>query len=63
MSPTYISAAVIVFAQVLQWMNIQVGHEELTSAVTTIGTIGLGIWVMWRRYSKGGVSVVGSKTA
>jgi len=62
-STTYISAAVIILGQILKFLGIEVASEELTNAVTTLGTILLGLWILWRRYTKGDITVAGTKKA
>ncbi len=63
MSPTYISAAVIVLVQVLHFFNIDVGSAELTTTLTTLSTVALSLWIMWRRLNKGDITAVGTKKA
>ena len=61
MSVTYISTFVIVLGQILNWFGITVASEELTTTVTTLGTIFLGLWVMWDRFGKGDITIVGAR--
>ena len=61
MSPTYISAAVVVIVQVLSWFGIEVGSAEITTTLTTLLTVGAGLWIMWRRFNQGDISIAGTK--
>ncbi len=63
MSVTYISTFVIVLGQILNWFGITVGTEELTTTVTTLGTILLGLWVMYDRFGKGDITIAGTRKA
>lgn len=60
-SHTYISAAVVVIVQVLSWLGISVGSEELTTTVTTLVTVLGGLYIMWNRLQKGDITVGGTK--
>lgn len=59
MSQTYISILVMILAQVLPNFGFEVGSEALTTTLTTLVTIGAGVWALIRRYKAGGVSVMG----
>lgn len=61
MSPTYISSALIVVVQVLQFFGIAVASEDLSTTVNTLITIGAGLVILYRRYAKGDIQVSGLK--
>ena len=61
MSVTYISGILIVVSQVLSLLGIDVEIEALNTAVTTIVTIGAGLVVLYRRYIKGDITVLGAQ--
>lgn len=58
-SPTYISAVVAVVVNILSLLGINVGTDALTTTATTIVTIVAGLVILFRRWSKGDVSMVG----
>lgn len=59
-SPTYISALVAVLAQLLPMIGIEVGSEQLTTTISTILTVAAGLVIMWRRLTKGDISLFGT---
>lgn len=61
MSQTYIATYVQFAALILPMLGIQVGSDQLTGAIQTIVVIGTGVWVLYRRYIKGDINVVGAK--
>lgn len=63
MSPTYISGALIVLAQLFAWSGIEVDIDALNTTVNTIITIAAAIVVAYRRWAKGDINALGSRTA
>jgi hypothetical protein len=61
MSPTYASGLVIVVAQVLVWLGVDVSVEALNTTVTTLVTIAAGLVVAYRRFAKGDINAFGAK--
>jgi len=61
MSPTYISAVVIIIAQALSLFGIEIGPEDVTVTVNTVVTIVAGLLVLWRRLTKGDITVSGAR--
>lgn len=59
MSPTYISTIVLILAQVLPWLGIQVGGEALTTTASTLITVVAGVVILVRRLQKGDITVFG----
>lgn len=59
MSQTYISVFVMIAAQVLPHLGIVIGSDDLTTTITTILTLGAGVWALWRRYQQGDISFAG----
>jgi uncharacterized membrane protein len=60
-SPSYISASVLLLAQLLPLLGVQIGTEELTAFVSTVVSIIAGIVILVRRYQKGDLNVAGFK--
>ncbi len=63
MSHIQVSAIIAVLANVLPLLGVQVGSEALTTTLTTIVTIGAGLWIMVRRYKMGGIKLFGGRKA
>lgn len=61
MSNTYAAAVVVVLAQLLPLLGIQVSTEALTTTISTIITLVAGVVIMYRRYSKGDISAFGAR--
>jgi uncharacterized membrane protein len=61
MSTTYITAIVIVFVQLLSFIGIDVGTEEVTSALTTIITVIGGLVIAYRRWMQNDITIAGVK--
>lgn len=61
MSPTYISAVIMVLLQVFNWLGINVGSDALTTTATTLLTIAAGLVIIYRRWQKGDITVAGIK--
>lgn len=59
MSQTYISVVVMLLAQLLPRFGIVIGSDELTTTITTIITLGSGLWVLVRRYQVGDITAAG----
>lgn len=57
MSHEYISAAVILLVSILKIFKIELGNEEATGLVTGL----LALYVAFRRYQKGDITIVGAK--
>jgi len=62
MSHTYISVLVIFLVNFLPQLGIQIGDEALTTTIETLVTLGAGLWILVRRYAKGGVTFAGVRT-
>lgn len=60
MSQTFIAGFVILAAQILKLLGVDIGSEALTTTVTTLVTIGSVIWMLVRRHQAGGVTAVGT---
>jgi uncharacterized membrane protein len=59
MSQTYAAAVVVVLAQLLPLLGIEVSTEALTTTLSTIITIVAGVVIMYRRLTKGDISAFG----
>jgi uncharacterized membrane protein len=59
-SPTYVSALVALLSQVLPWIGLEIGTEELTTTITTIATVVAALVILIRRFWKGDVTVFGA---
>ena len=60
-SQEYISALVIVLAQILPAMGVTLGTADLTSLIGAVVTLIAGVWIMIRRYSKKDINIAGFK--
>jgi uncharacterized membrane protein len=60
-SPTYLAAVVVVLAQILPLLGIEVSTEALTQTLSTVITIAAGLVIAYRRYVKGDVSAFGAR--
>lgn len=60
-SQTYIAALVGLLVQVLPLLGITVGSDALTTTMQTIVAIVTGLWIIFRRYSKGDISAFGTR--
>jgi uncharacterized membrane protein len=55
MSNEYIGAVVILFVAILGLFGIKVGNEEITGIVTGL----IALWVAFRRYQRGDITIGG----
>lgn len=61
MSQTFVSVYVIILANLLPRLGLNLGNDELTTTVQVLLTIGGAIWIAVRRKQAGGVTVVGKR--
>jgi hypothetical protein len=59
MSTTYVSVIVMVLGAVLPRIGVTLGNEELTTFVSVLATVLGGLWIMYKRYRAGGITVAG----
>ena len=59
MSTTIIATICSLLAVLLPSIGVNVGTEELTSAIQTIVVVASGIWVWIERVRRGDVNVIG----
>lgn len=62
-SQTYASVIVIVLAQLLPKLGVEIGSDQLTTTITTILTIVGALWVLIRRHRAGDVTLFGRRKA
>jgi len=55
MSQEYIAALAIVIVGALKAFKVEIATDQITAIITTV----LGLWVMYRRYSQGNITVTG----
>lgn len=60
-SYTYLGIIVSVLGAFLPRIGVELGTEELTTAVSVLMTIGGALWGLYGRYRLGGVSKLGFK--
>jgi len=60
MSPTYISAVVVIIVSILNLFGIKVGTEELTKIIEGGVVMVAGIIILVRRYRHGGITFLGT---
>ena len=61
MAPSYIAAVVAIAVQVLAFLGINVGSEELTTTMTTLITVVAGLVVVYRQLTEGRSTIMGAK--
>lgn len=61
MSKTYISAIVLLLAQILPMFGIQFTNDKLTDLVQAIVILITGSIILVRRYQKGDITLAGTK--
>ena len=59
MSPTYVSAIVVVIVGVFSLFGKQLDTPFITSMVEAVVTIAAGLFIAYRRYIKGDITVTG----
>ena len=59
MSQTYIAILVMVGGALLPKLGLEIGNDDLTTAVSVIAVIIGAIWAMVRRYLMGGINAAG----
>lgn len=60
-STEYISAIVVILAAILPRFGVQVGSEELTSWIMAVITLIGGAIIMYKRFKRGDINVLGAK--
>lgn len=55
MSNEYVGALVILLVQVLKLFGVELGNEEVTTIVSGL----VAVWVAFKRYSKGDITMGG----
>jgi len=63
MSPSYTSAIVAILATLLPRVGVEIGSEELTSLISAIVVVVSGLVIIYRRYTKGDITLLGGKKA
>ena len=61
MSTIYSTSVVIILATILPQFGIKVSTEELTNLIQAIVVVAGGLFIMYKRYKMGGVTVVGTR--
>jgi hypothetical protein len=61
MSQIYTSAFVIILAQVLPVIGVNLGNDQLTQFAQIVISIVLGAWIMIRRKQQGDITALGSR--
>lgn len=59
-SKTYVSAIVAILATLLPRVGVEIGSEELTSLISAIVVVVSGLVIIYRRYMKGDITLVGT---
>lgn len=58
-STTYIAVIVNLLSVILPKVGVEVGSDQLTSALQTLIAVASGIYLLIKRYREGGISVLG----
>ena len=57
MSQTYVAVLIVIITQLFPTIT----SVELNTTITTLVTIGSGIWILFRRYQAGGINIFGAR--
>lgn len=60
MSTTIITVAVMLLSQILPLIGIHLGNDALQTTIQTVIEVAGGIWIWYRRVSKGDVNALGA---
>ena len=60
MSPTYVTSLIVVLSALLPQLGVSFDSAQLTALVQAVVTILGGLYIMYRRYKQGGITVVGT---
>lgn len=60
-STTYIAVIVNLLAVLLPKVGVEIGSDQLTSALQTLVAVASGVYLLIKRYRQGGVSILGVK--
>lgn len=60
-STTYIAVIVMILAEVLPKLGITVSSDSLTTTITTLVTLVSGVYLLYHRWVKGDVTILGVK--
>lgn len=61
MSTTIGSLIVMLLSQLLPSIGVEVGSEQLTQALSTIITVLVGIYLWYKRYKQGDITITGKR--
>ena len=61
LAPSYVAAAVSILVNVLSYVGITVGSDALTTTITTLVTVGTGLFIMYRQLSTGRSTIGGTR--
>lgn len=61
MSQTIVSVFVVLAAQILPHLGVNIGNDALTTTITTVVTLGAAVWIWIRRYQQGDVTASGAR--
>lgn len=59
MSTTILAVVINLLAVLLPKIGVEIGTEALTTTVATIVQVATGLWIWFRRYQAGGVTLAG----
>ena len=59
-SQQYIAALIVVITSVLGLLKISYDITQLTQIIMAVVTLVSGVWIMYRRYKQGDITVVGT---
>lgn len=60
-SLTYVGVIVMVLSEVLRWLGLEVGSEQLTTTVLTILQVLGAITAFFGRWRAGGITILGTR--
>jgi hypothetical protein len=61
MSQTYISALVILITTIASLFNVKIVSEDITKIIEAVLILGSGLWILYRRYKQGDITIVGTR--
>jgi uncharacterized membrane protein len=61
MSKIYIASIVVILATILPALGIKISTEELTELIQAFVVVAGGVFIMYKRYKMGGVTIAGTR--
>jgi uncharacterized membrane protein len=59
----YISAIVVIVVGILNLFKVKVDSAEMTTFVTAVATVVLGLYIAYKKFKEGKITIVGTAKA